>query len=233
MVPVLEIREMRDKTEELKQAIIDGDEDTARRLAVDLLAEGSDPLKTIEKCVYPAVGVVGERFEKGEYFLTELMLSAEAMKTAVEVFTNKISREERAELSPSRNGTVLIGTVKGDVHEIGKNLVATMLKVNGFDVHDAGKDVAPDEFLEKADEVKADIIGLSALMTNTMLHQRETVEYLREKRGDAYRVIVGGAPTSQEWADDIGADGWAPDAPSAVALVKRVLEKGEPKSTAS
>lgn len=224
---------MSDKIEELKQSIIDGDEDTARRLAEELLAGGSDPLKTIEECVYPAVSVVGERFEKGEYFLTELMLSAEAMKSAVEVFMKTISKEKRAGLTLGRNGTILIGTIKGDVHEIGKNLVATMLRVNGFDVHDIGKDIAPAEFLEKADEVKADIIGLSALMTNTMLQQRETVEHLRAKRGDKYRVIVGGAPTSQEWADDIGADGWAPDAPSAVSLVKKVLEKSKHNSTVS
>lgn len=216
---------MRGKIEELKQAIIEGDEDTAKRLSEELLAEGSDPLKTIEECVYPAVAVVGERFERGEYFLTELMLSAEAMKTSVAVFMEKLTGKERVGLGSSRNCTILIGTVKGDVHEIGKNLVATMLRVNGFDVYDAGKDVSPTEFLEKANEVKADIIGLSALMTNTMQHQRETIEYLRANKRNAYKVIVGGAPTSQEWADDIGANGWAPDAPSAVALVKKLLAK--------
>lgn len=215
---------MRDKVEALKQSIIDGDETEARRIAEEILAAGSDPLKTMEECVYPAVAVVGERFEKGEYFLTELMLAAEAMKAAVEIFTRKISAKDRAGLGSGRKGTVLLGTVKGDVHEIGKNLVATMLSVNGFEVKDAGKDLSPAEFLEKADEVKADVVGLSALMTNTMLHQRETVEYIRGKKGYAYKIIVGGAPTSQKWADDIGADGWAPDAPSAVALVKKILE---------
>ncbi len=215
---------MANKTEELRQAIIDGDEDASRRLSEEILAEGADPLKTIEECVYPAVAIVGERFEKGEYFLTELMLSAEAMKAAVNIFTTKIGGEGKTGAILSKRGTVLLGTVKGDVHEIGKNLVATMMKVNGFDIHDAGKDLSPTEFLEKADQVNANIIGLSALMTNTMLRQRETINYIREKRGGKYKIIVGGAPTTKDWADEIGADGWAPDAPSAVALVKKLQE---------
>ncbi len=215
---------MPNKTEELRQAIIDGDEEAVRRLSEEMLAEGSDPLKTIEECVYPAVAVVGERFEKGEYFLTELMLSAEAMKVAVDIFTKKMSGEGKSG-AINKRGTVLLGTVKGDVHEIGKNLVATMMKVNGFDIYDAGKDLSPTEFLEKADQVNADIIGLSALMTNTMLRQRETINYIHEKRGNRYKIIVGGAPTTQGWADEIGADGWAPDAPSAVALVRNLQEK--------
>jgi corrinoid protein of di/trimethylamine methyltransferase len=219
---------MPDKTVELRQAIIDGDEEAAKRLSEEMLAEGSDPLKTIEECVYPAVAIVGERFEKGEYFLTELMLSAEAMKAAVNVFTQKMSQGGKTGAVLNKRGVVLLGTVKGDVHEIGKNLVATMMKVNGFDIHDAGKDLSPAEFLEKADQVNADIIGLSALMTNTMLRQRETIRYIRENRGDKYKIIVGGAPTTQDWADEIGADGWAPDAPSAVTLVKRLQETSSP-----
>jgi dimethylamine corrinoid protein len=115
--------------------------------------------------------------------------------------------------------------VKGDVHEIGKNLVATMLRVNGFDVHDVGKDVPNAEFFEQAKAVKADIIGLSALMTNTMQNQREVINYFKEKKIKSFRIVVGGAPTSQDWANEIGADGWAPDAPSSVALAERVLKK--------
>jgi methylmalonyl-CoA mutase cobalamin-binding domain/chain len=124
-----------------------------------------------------------------------------------------------------RKGTILLGTVKGDVHEIGKNLVATMLRVNGFNVHDAGKDVSSAEFLEQAKAVKADIIGLSALMTNTMQNQREVINYFKENNIKSYRVVVGGAPTSQDWADEIKADGWAPDAPSAVSLAEKVMKK--------
>ena len=158
---------MSNKIENLKQAIIDGDQDSARLISEELLGEGVDPLMTIEECVYPAVSVVGERFEKGEYFLTELMLSAEAMKIAVAIFMSKIDKGKNGQ-GLGRKGTILLGTVKGDVHEIGKNLVATMLRVNGFDVHDAGKDVPSAEFLKQAKAVNADIIGLSALMTNTM-----------------------------------------------------------------
>ena len=215
---------MNNKMNELKQSIIDGDQDSTRLLSEELLALGSDPLKTIEECVYPAVSVVGERFEKGEYFLTELMLSAEAMRTAVAVFMNKIDGGKTGQ-SFGKKGTILLGTVKGDVHEIGKNLVATMLRVNGFDVHDVGKDVLPTEFLEQAKAVKADIIGLSALMTNTMQNQREVINYFREKNIKSFRIVVGGAPTSQTWANEIGADGWAPDAPSAVTLAEKVLMK--------
>jgi 5-methyltetrahydrofolate--homocysteine methyltransferase len=213
---------MLDKTEELRQAIIDGDEEAARRLSEEMLSGGADPMRTIEECVYPAVAVVGERFEKGEYFLTELMLAAEAMKAAVDIFTRTIRSGVHGRITTGRRVNILLGTVKGDVHEIGKNLVATMMTVNGFDVHDAGRDVSPVEFLEKANEVHADIIGLSALMTNTMLNQRETIRYIRAQQGDTYKVIVGGAPTTQEWANEIGADGWAPDAPSAVSLVRRL-----------
>jgi len=215
---------MNNKIENLKQAIIDGDQDSTRLISEALLADGLDPLKTIEDCVYPAVSVVGERFEKGEYFLTELMLSAEAMKTAVAIFMNKINGVKKGQ-GFGRKGIILLGTVKGDVHEIGKNLVATMLRVNGFNVHDIGKDVSPDEFLEKAKEVNADLIGLSALMTNTMQNQREVINYFNENNIKSYRIVVGGAPTSQDWADEIGADGWAPDAPSAVSLSEKVIKK--------
>tara|TARA_B100000315_G_scaffold235603_1_gene250685 strand:- start:51 stop:701 length:651 start_codon:yes stop_codon:yes gene_type:complete len=215
---------MNNKIEDLKQAIIDGDQDSTRLISEELLSEGFDPLRTIEECVYPAVAVVGERFEKGEYFLTELMLSAEAMKTAVAIFMNKIDGGSTGQ-DVGRKGTILLGTVKGDVHEIGKNLVATMLRVNGFNVHDAGKDVSSAEFLEQAKAVKADIIGLSALMTNTMQNQREVINYFKENNIKSYRVVVGGAPTSQDWADEIKADGWAPDAPSAVSLAEKVMKK--------
>jgi corrinoid protein of di/trimethylamine methyltransferase len=215
---------MSNKIENLKQAIIDGDQDSARLISEELLGEGLDPLMTIEECVYPAVSVVGERFEKGEYFLTELILSAEAMKSAVAVLMNKIDGGNTGQ-GLGKKGTILLGTVKGDVHEIGKNLVATMLRVNGFDVHDIGKDVPNTEFFEQAKAVKADIIGLSALMTNTMQNQREVINYFKEKKIKSFRIVVGGAPTSQDWANEIGADGWAPDAPSSVALAERVLKK--------
>jgi len=211
------------KIEDIKQSIIDGDEDKTRKLAEESLLDGLDPLKTVEECVYPAVAIVGERFEKGEYFLTELMLSAEAMKAAVEVLLKNI--KGGGKVSTGGKGKVLLGTVKGDVHEIGKNLVSTLLMVNGIDVVDAGKDLSPSDFLRKADEEKVNVIGMSALMTNTMLHQREATAYIRENRGRTYKIIVGGAPTTQKWADEIQADGWAPDAPSAVLMVNNLLAK--------
>lgn len=214
---------MSTKIIDLKIAIIEGDQNTTKRLSEELLEEGADPIKTIENSVYPAVAIVGEKYENGEFFLTELMLSAEAMNTAVNIFLKKISNE-KTQKSLGKKGTILLGTVNGDVHEIGKNLVATMLRVNGFNVHDAGKDISPSEFQEQAEAINADIIGLSALMTNTMQNQREVINYLKKNSKKHYKVIVGGAPTSNDWAIEIGADGWAPDAPSSVALAEKVLE---------
>lgn len=214
---------MTTKINDLKNAIIEGDQNTSKLISEELLEEGADPIKTIENSVYPAVAIVGEKYENGEFFLTELMLSAEAMNTAVNVFLKKISNEKTNE-SLGKKGTILLGTVNGDVHEIGKNLVATMLRVNGFNVHDAGKDISPSEFQEQAEAINADIIGLSALMTNTMQNQREVINYLKENSKKQYKVIVGGAPTSNDWAIEIGADGWAPDAPSSVAVAEKVLK---------
>jgi len=211
----------------LEEAIINCDEEEAKKHANEISKMGIDPLEVIEKYLTPAVKVVGDRFEQGEYFLTHLLMAGEAMKASVEILTSGMSEGEREEMNKRKRktGRIVIGTVKGDIHDIGKNIVATLLKASGFDVHDLGKDVDSVEFVKKAEEVKADIIALSALLTVTQPYQAEVISCLKETGlRDKYKVILGGGITNKEWAEEIGADGWAPDASEAVVLVKRLLQ---------
>lgn len=210
----------------LKEAIVNCDEEGAKEVANDILKMGLDPVEVMEKHLTPAMKIVGERFERGEYFITHLMMAAEAMTAATNILTAGMSKKSKERLKRFKEaGTIVIATVKGDIHDIGKNIVSLLLEVNGFTVHDAGKDLGPMEIIKRAQEVKADIIALSALMTVTMPYQAEVINFLKElKLRDQYKVIIGGGPTSQEWAEEIGADGWAPDASTAVALVKRLLQ---------
>ncbi|NIN52475.1 MAG: hypothetical protein GTN80_04985 [Nitrososphaeria archaeon] len=210
--------------EKLKEAIIDCDTELAKETAEEILKTDINILDVIERYLAPAMETVGDRFERMDYYLSDLMLAADAMKTATDILTSRLGKARLEEMLSKRLGTVVIGTVKGDIHDIGKNLVALLLEVNGFDVHDLGKEVLPTEFIDKAEEVKADVVALSALMTNTLPNQAEVIDFMREKGlREKYKIIVGGAVTSQHWSDEIGADGWAPDASSAVALTKRVI----------
>ena len=215
--------------EALRDSVIDYDEEKAKELATKLLGMSADPVEIIEKYLIPAMKVVGERFEKGEYYLPHLMLAGDAMKAATEILTASLSGKDR-EVSERRRtiGTVVIGTVEGDLHDIGKKIVALLLEVNGFNVYDLGREVSPMTFVEKAKTVNADIIALSSLMSTTMAYQAETIKYLKELgQREKYMVIVGGGPTSESWAEEIGADGWAKDASGAVELAKRIVECGE------
>jgi trimethylamine corrinoid protein len=210
--------------EQLKQAIISGDDETATRIAKQILETGGDPVTVIEQNLAPAMKIVGEKFENQEYFLSDLMSAGEAMKAASKILTSGMDRETIRGLEKAGPGVVVIGTVKGDQHDIGKNLVALLLQANKFDVHDLGVDVGPREFFDKSREVDADMIGLSALLTTTMPYQAEVINYLRDSGvRDQYKVIVGGGATSQDWANEIGAEGWAPDATRAVQLANRVM----------
>ena len=211
--------------EQLKQAIIAGDDETATRIAKRILEAGLDPVTVIEQNLAPAMKIVGDKFENQEYFLADLMNAGEAMKAASKILTSNMDRETMRRLEQERSGVVVMGTIKGDQHDIGKNLVALLLQANRFDVHDLGVDVGPREFFDKSKEVDADIIGLSALLTTTMPYQAEVINYLRDSGvRDQYKVIVGGGATSQDWANEIGAEGWAPDATRAVQLANRVME---------
>jgi len=211
---------------ELREAIIAGDVQRAKECAAKIVEEGIDPLKAIEEAVQPAARIVGEKFERLEIFLVDLIMAADAMKAATEILTSVI--KAKRPLKPA--GKVVIATVQGDVHDIGKNIVAALLVASGFEVYDLGVDVPALKIIEKAEEVGADVIALSALMTSTMRGQRDVIDMLKAMGiRDKYIVVVGGGATTAEWAREIGADGWAETAPEGVNLIRRLVEekKGE------
>ncbi|HEY1471702.1 MAG TPA: corrinoid protein [Candidatus Acidoferrum sp.] len=207
--------------ESMKQSIFDGDPDRARTLAQRAIAEGVNPLDAINRGFVLGLHAVGEQFEQGEMFLPDLVLAGEAMKAATAILEPAIRQ-----MGATREtlGKVVLGTVKGDIHEIGKTLVATMLSASGFQVFDLGVDVSFDDFALKAKEFHADIVGLSALLTTTMTGQKGVLEAL-ERHGlrPRVKVMIGGAPVTQTWATEIGADGYGKDALAAVALAKRLM----------
>jgi corrinoid protein of di/trimethylamine methyltransferase len=205
----------------MAQSVIDGDDDEAAALAQQALDQGVDPLEAINKGYTAGMDVVGDLYSSGEYFLPDLILGGEAMQAALTALEPalKASGQAREVL-----GTVVLGTVKGDIHEIGKSLVGSMLSANGFEVYDLGIDIEADEFVAKAREYNADIVALSALLTTTMLHQRDVIEHLAESGvRDKVKVMVGGSPVTQGWADQIGADGFAEDAAGAVVVAKKLM----------
>jgi corrinoid protein of di/trimethylamine methyltransferase len=205
----------------MTRSIVEGDEEDAARLAGEALAGGIEPLEAINRGFVPGLNEVGEAFSSRELFLPDLVRAGVAMKRAMGVLGPELTRRGAALAS---SGTVVIGTVKGDIHEIGKNLVATMMSANGFTVHDLGVDVPPESFIAKAKEVKADIVGLSALLTTTMPQQARVVHLLREARmAPEIKVIVGGASVTRDWVDKIGADGSSMDAVGAVQVAQNLL----------
>lgn len=210
----------------MRQAVIDGDADQARALASEALAQGIAPLDAINQGFVPGIHFVGEQFALGELFLPDLVLGGEAMKAAVSVLEPELARRgaERERL-----GTVVLGTVRGDIHEIGKTLVQTMLSASGFEVHDLGVDVSVERFVAAVRERQPDLLGMSALLTTTMPGQKLVIDALKaEGLRERVKVIVGGAPVSQAWADSIGADGYGEDAMRAVTLARRLLGKDAP-----
>ncbi len=206
---------------QMAQAVIDGDDDEASALAQRALEQGVDPLDAINKGYTAGMDVVGELYSTGEYFLPDLILGGEAMKAALAALEPALKASGQAR---EVAGVVVLGTVKGDIHEIGKSLVGSMLSANGFEVYDLGIDIEADEFVARAREYKADIVALSALLTTTMLHQRDVIEHLAEAGlRDKVKVMVGGSPVTQGWADQIGADGFAEDAAGAVGVAKKLM----------
>jgi corrinoid protein of di/trimethylamine methyltransferase len=207
--------------EAMRQSVIDGDSAAASSLAEQALATGVPPLDAIDLGYVPGLSYVGQQFGEGELFLPDMMLAARSMQKALAVLEPELKR-----LATQRTvvGRVVMGTVKGDIHEIGKNLVGMMLSTSGFEVTDLGVDVPPERFVEAAREKNADIVGVSALLTTTMAGQRTVVESLAAAGlRPGVRVIVGGAPASQTWADEIGADGYSEDAIGAVSLARRLM----------
>jgi trimethylamine corrinoid protein len=205
----------------MNEAIVAGDKAAAVALAADAVRSGADLLEVIEKGFVTGLQKVGELWEQGDYFLPELISSAEAMKAAMAVLEPELDRKK---IETRSGGKVVIGTVEGDIHDIGKNLVASMLQAGGFEVFDLGADVKLERFVEKAEAEGAAIICLSALLTTTMTNQKRFIALLRD-RGlrDKFKVLVGGAPANRKWADEIGADGYAENAVAAVKLVRSIV----------
>jgi len=208
----------------LKQAIIDGNDGAAKSVSKEIIVEGIDPVEAINEAVIPAARMAGEKFEKGEFFLPHLLLAADAMKAAIDVLTVGMSDATREELG--KEGTVVIATVEGDIHDIGKNIVALLLEVNGFQVHDLGRDVNSLDIIRRAMDVNADIIALSSLMTTSMPSQRDVIEMLEAMDiRDRFIVMIGGGSVTNEWAIEIGADRYSETAEGAVKLAKELLRK--------
>ncbi len=209
--------------ENLFNAIVDVDEEKARRSANELVKEKLDPLEGIEKGLSKGMEVTGERFKKLEIYLPELIMAGDVFNAAMEILEPEILARGK---SVARKGTIVIGTAKGDIHEIGKDIVAMLLKTAGFEVYNLGKDVSTPTFLQEAAKVKADIIGVSALLTTTLLGQKDLIDLLKETgKRDRYMVMVGGGPTSQDWADKIGADGYGVTAKEAVSVALKLISK--------
>ncbi len=203
------------------EAVLKGDEEAAVDIANKVIDEGLNPIDIIDKGFAKAMILVGDLFAKEDYALPEVLLSAAAMQDAMDVLEPHIPRKDVKE----KMGVVVIGTVAGDIHEIGKRIVATMLEVYGFEVHDLGADVSIEKFIEKAKEFKADIVATSALMTTTMMRQKSLEEALKEAgiRADV-KTMVGGAAVTKEWADLIGADGYGQDVTEAVEAAKKLVK---------
>lgn len=207
--------------EDMAKSVINGEVDEAKQLAQQAIEQGIKPLDAINKGFVAGINYVGEQFGIGEMFLPELVMAAEAMKSAVAVLEPELQRQGTVR---KFFGNVVIGTVKGDIHDIGKTLVATMLSASGFQVYDLGCDVSAETFLEKSRQVNADIVGLSSLLTTTMVYQKDIINAF-EKAGlrSRVKIIVGGAPISEDWTKEIGADGFSKDAFGAVALAKELI----------
>jgi 5-methyltetrahydrofolate--homocysteine methyltransferase len=208
----------------LYEAVLNGDSKTSVAITKEAIAENVDPMDLITNHMIPAMDEVGRRFECSDYFVPELLLSARAMKSALELLRPLLVASGAQPV-----GRVVIGTVKGDLHDIGKNLVASMLEGSGFEVHDLGTDVAPEKFIQAAKDHNAQVICLSALLTVTMPAMKTTITAL-EAAGmkGKVKVLVGGAPVTQHYADQIGADGFGENANSAVTLARKLVAVAAP-----
>lgn len=214
---------MSDLFNQMRLSIINEDVDEAVKLAEKAIAQGIKPIDAIEKGYAKGMEEVGQKFDCLEIFLPDVIASADAMIAAVDVLKKQL---ETGEDSFEEQGTVVIGTIRGDVHDIGKNIIKTMLMASGFKVYDLGKDVPPAAYVERAKEVNADIIAASALCTSTMLHMPDIVRLLSEEGiRDQFKVVLGGAPVLPDWAKEIGADGYGENATEAVQICKKLARK--------
>jgi len=206
--------------QELATALINGRAPAVRELTEKALAGGETPQDVLNKGLVAGMAVVGEKFKNNEFYVPEVLIAARAMKSAMEVLRPKL-----AETGVQPKGKVLIGTVQGDLHDIGKNLVAMMMEGAGFEIVDLGVDVKPEQFVQSVKETGGNILALSALLTTTMPSMKDTIQALKEAGvRDKVVVLIGGAPVTQNYSDQIGADGYAPDAASAVDKVHELIK---------
>jgi corrinoid protein of di/trimethylamine methyltransferase len=207
----------------LSDAVLKYDSDAAIGAAKASVAANINPVRAIEKGLASGLKQIGDKFEAGDAYLPHLVLGAEAMEAALKVLEQGMPKEEIDSIS---RGTIIIGTVEGDIHDLGLRIVASMLKANGFKVYDLGCNTQSLEFLEKAKEVNADIIAMSSLMTTTMPFMKDLIDVLKTAgQRQKFKVLVGGGPVSSEWAETIGADGYGKDASEAVKTAKELVKK--------
>ena len=210
----------------LFDAVVEMDEQKGKDAARLLIKENYNPLEGIENGLSKGMKVIGEKFNKLEIYLPELMMAARVFNSAMAILKPHISAGSLGRSKSVKKGTVVIGTVKGDIHQIGKDIVAMLLEIGGFDVHNLGEDVSTSTFIEEAGRVEADIIALSSLLTTSMVSQKDLIDTLKEiGQREKYLVMIGGAPTSQKWADEIGADIYGEDAERAVSLALEFMSK--------
>jgi len=207
--------------EKLADAVIKGNQDVVLEMTQSAVDEGVEPNEIINNGLISGMNVVGKRFKAGDMFVPEVLMSAKAMKGGMNIVKPLLLEGER----PS-DGKILLGTVSGDLHDIGKNLVGMMMESGGLEIVNLGTDISPEDFAKNVKEHNPDVLGMSALLTTTMLSMRDTIEILEEEGlRDSVKIMVGGAPVTKEFADEIGADGWAPDAASAKDLAFELIGK--------
>ena len=202
----------------IKDSIIGGEVDDVVEMVRKAVDEGQSVKRILAEGLISGMGIVGKKYEKGDFFLPEMVIAATAMKAGLKVLSPMLKPGD-----VESAGTVILGTAKGDIHDIGKSIVGTMLEGAGFMVTDIGVDAGPDKFVETAKENNADLIGISALLTTTMVGMEDVIKAVKEA-GLKARVMIGGASVTQEFADKVGADGYAPDAPSAVGKAKELVK---------
>jgi corrinoid protein of di/trimethylamine methyltransferase len=206
--------------DEIVEATVVGDEDRCVALAHQVLEQGMEPFHAILEGFVRGMFIVGEKFSRMEYYLPELMQCADAMKAAVDVLKPHLGKSD----SSGIQGTIVLGTIQGDLHDLGKNIVKIMLQAAGFTVHDLGYDIPVRQFIEKAEELNADIIAASAILTTTMAYMPDLADLLGEMGiRDKFRIMIGGAPVTQEFTEEAGADGYGKDAAEAVEVAKRLM----------
>jgi corrinoid protein of di/trimethylamine methyltransferase len=206
--------------DEIVEATVVGDEDRCVALAHQVLEQGMEPFHAILEGFVRGMFIVGEKFSRMEYYLPELMQCADAMKAAVDVLKPHLGKSDNSGIQ----GTIVLGTIQGDLHDLGKNIVKIMLQAAGFTVHDLGYDIPVRQFIEKAEELNADIIAASAILTTTMAYMPDLADLLGEMGiRDKFRIMIGGAPVTQEFTEEAGADGYGKDAAEAVEVAKRLM----------